>query len=69
MGKELTSEDETEMLRKIEGLILDKLLAAHNAWTKSLNYREITGQISPPQPEDIDTAIEDLIAQDWHQCH
>lgn len=63
MVKELNSEDETEMLRKIEGMILDKLLAAHNAGTKSLNYQEITDQISSPRPEDIDTALEDLIAQ------
>lgn len=63
MVKELHSEDETKMLRKIEGMILDKLLAAHNDGTKSLNYQEITDQISSPHPEDIDTALEDLIAQ------
>jgi len=63
MVKELTSEDEAEILRKIEGMILDKLLAAHDAGTKSLNFGEITEQLSSPHPEDIDTAIEDLIAQ------
>jgi hypothetical protein len=63
MVKELTSEDETEILRMMEGMILDKLLAAYNAGTKSLNYQEITDQISSPHPEDIDTALEDLIAQ------
>ncbi|MDN5846494.1 MAG: hypothetical protein L0H53_09505 [Candidatus Nitrosocosmicus sp.] len=63
MVKELDSEDETEMLRKIEGMVLDKLLAAHSAGTKSLNYQEITEQISSPHPEDIDTALEDLVAQ------
>ena len=46
MVKELNSKDETEMLRRIEGMILDKLLAAHNAGTKSLNYQEITEQVT-----------------------
>jgi hypothetical protein len=63
MVRDLNSEDETEILRMMEGMILDKLLAAHNAGTKSLNYQEITDQISSPHPEDIDTALEDLIAQ------
>ncbi len=63
MVKELNSKDETEMLRRIEGMILDKLLAAHNAGTKSLNYQEITEQVHSPHPEDIDTALEDLVAQ------
>lgn len=63
MVKELNSEDENEMLNKIEGMILDKLVAAHTAGTKSLNYEEITDQVSSPHPEDIDTALEDLVAQ------
>ncbi len=63
MVKELNSKDETEILRKMWGMILDKLLAAHYAGTKSLNYQEITDQISSPHPEDLDTALEDLIAQ------
>ena len=63
MVKELNSEDENEMLKKIEGMILDKLVAAHTAGTKSLNYEEITDQVSSPHPEDIDTALEDLVAQ------
>ncbi len=63
MVKDLDSKDENDMLNKIEGMILDKLVAAHMAGTKSLNYEEITDQISSPHPEDIDTALEDLIAQ------
>ncbi len=63
MVKDLASEDETEIFRKIECLILDKLLEAHNTGTRSLNYRETTKQISSRHPEDIDTAIEDLIPQ------
>lgn len=63
MVKELSSEDEAEILRKIEGMILDKLLAVHDPGTKSLNFGEITEQLSFSHPEDIDTAIEDLVAQ------
>jgi hypothetical protein len=63
MVKDLNSENENEMLNKIEGMVLDKLVAVHNAGTKSLNYEEITDQISSPHPEDIDTALEDLISQ------
>lgn len=63
MVKDLNSENENEMLNKIEGMILDKLVAVHNAGTKSMNYVEITDQISSPHPEDIDTALEDLVAQ------
>ena len=63
MVKDLDSENENEMLNKIEGMILDKLVAVHNAGTKSMNYVELTDQISSPHPEDIDTALEDLVAQ------
>ena len=37
MVKDLDSENENEMLNKIEGMILDKLVAVHTAGTKSLN--------------------------------
>lgn len=63
MVKVSNTEDENEILRKIEGIILDKLLAAKNIGTPSLNYQEITEQISSAHPEDIDTALENLIAQ------
>jgi hypothetical protein len=63
MVKDLDSKDDNDMLNKIEGMILDKLVAAYTAGTKSLNYEEITDQIRSPHPEDIDTALEDLIAQ------
>ena len=38
-------------------------MADHNAGFKSLNYGEITEQLNSLHPEDIDNAIEDLIAQ------
>ena len=56
-------EDDEGTLRKVEGIILNKLASHYNDGTTLISYQELKDSIGSIPPENFDTALEGLVAQ------
>ena len=61
-------EDDEGTLRKVEGIILNKLASHYNDGTALIGYQELKNSIGSIPSEIFDTAIEGLVAQALILC-